>query len=259
MIMALLEVKDVSKVYQGSVPVEVLKQISLKVQEGEFVSIMGPSGSGKTTLLNVIATLDTPTGGSIFIEGENPHQFSKEKVASFRRQKLGFVFQSYNLLAPLTVEENIMMPLTLDRVSPNDMREKSDRLLKELGIQKLAKKRIYELSGGESQRVAIARALIHDPSLILADEPTGNLDSKSARTVMEILSQTNKQKKVTTLMVTHDAFSASYSDRVVFIKDGKFFNDIYCGNNREAFYQNILAVLAHLGGASHDFQNPHLS
>ncbi|MGM0124942.1 hypothetical protein IGI37_002336 [Enterococcus sp. AZ194] len=257
--MALLEVKDVSKVYQGSVPVEVLKQISLKVQEGEFVSIMGPSGSGKTTLLNVIATLDKPTGGSVFIEGQNPHEFSKEQVSTFRRQNLGFVFQSYNLLAPLNVEENIMMPLTLDRIAPSEMRTKCEHLLKELGIQKLAKKRIFELSGGESQRVAIARALIHDPSLILADEPTGNLDSKSARTVMELLSQTNKQKKVTTLMVTHDAFSASYSDRVVFIKDGKFFNDIYCGNSREDFYQNILAVLAHLGGASHDFQKPHHS
>ncbi|KAF1297600.1 bacitracin ABC transporter ATP-binding protein [Enterococcus sp. JM4C] len=257
--MALLEVKDVSKVYQGAVPVEVLKQISLKVQEGEFVSIMGPSGSGKTTLLNVIATLDKPTGGSVFIEGQNPHEFSKSKISAFRRQNLGFVFQSYNLLAPLNVEENIMMPLTLDRVPVNEMQTKCAHLLKELGIQKLAKKRIFELSGGESQRVAIARALIHDPSLILADEPTGNLDSKSARTVMELLSQTNKQKKVTTLMVTHDAFSASYSDRVVFIKDGKFFNDIYCGDNREEFYQNILAVLAHLGGASHEFQNPHLS
>lgn len=252
--MALLEIKDLSKVYQGPVPYEALKKIDLKVQVGEFVSIMGPSGSGKTTLLNMIATLDRPTGGVVLIKGNNPHELSKNELAEFRRQELGFVFQNFNLLPTLTVEENIMLPLTLDNESVMLMKEKAQDIMGELGILRIRDKRTYEISGGESQRVAIARALIHRPSLILADEPTGNLDSKSAGNVMQLLEKFNKEREVTTLMVTHDAVSASYSHRVVFIKDGKFFNEIYCGDDREMFYQKILDVLAHLGGTNHEFQ-----
>ncbi|WP_314066930.1 ABC transporter ATP-binding protein [uncultured Vagococcus sp.] len=252
--MALLEIKDLSKVYQGPVPYEALKKIDLKVQVGEFVSIMGPSGSGKTTLLNMIATLDKPTGGIVLIKGNNPHELSKNELAEFRRQELGFVFQTFNLLPTLTVEENIMLPLTLDNESVMLMKGKAQDIMEELDILKIRDKRTYEISGGESQRVAIARALIHRPSLILADEPTGNLDSKAAGDVMQLLEKFNKEREVTTLMVTHDAVSASYSHRVVFIKDGKFFNEIYCGDDREMFYQKILDVLAHLGGTNHEFQ-----
>lgn len=207
--MALLELKNVSKTYTGEVSVEVLQQIDLKVPEGEFISIMGPSGSGKTTMLNLVATLDKPTSGSVILKGEQPLELSKQKLAEFRRRQLGFVFQNYNLLSPLSVLENVILPLTLDRVPVPEMKERSEQLLRELGIYEKKDKRIYQLSGGEQQRVAIARALIHQPELLLADEPTGNLDSKAARDVMEILSQMNKQRKVTTMMVTHDPYSAS--------------------------------------------------
>ncbi len=250
--MALLEIKHLVKNYDGEVTVEVLRGIDLKIQKGEFVAIMGPSGSGKTTLLNCVATLDQPTSGSIVLEGENPHQYNKNRLADFRRTKLGFVFQNYNLLAPLTVIENIVLPLTLDRQKPAVMIKEAERLMGELGITHLRDKRIYQLSGGEAQRVSICRALIHDPSLILADEPTGNLDSKSANSVMELLTSMNKERQVTTLMVTHDAFSASFCNRVIFIKDGRFYNEIYLGANRDEFYQKILTVLSHLGGRSHE-------
>ena len=164
--MALLEIKQLVKNYDGEVTVEVLRGIDLKIQKGEFVAIMGPSGSGKTTLLNCVATLDQPTSGSIVLEGENPHQYNKNRLADFRRTKLGFVFQNYNLLAPLTVIENIVLPLTLDREKPAVMLKEAERLMGELGIAHLRNKRIYQLSGGEPQRVSICRALIHDPSLI---------------------------------------------------------------------------------------------
>lgn len=251
--MALLEVKQLTKNYMTEVTVEVLKGIDLNVEKGEMVAIMGPSGSGKTTLLNCIATLDQPTTGEILLNGENPHTYSKNQLADFRRHQLGFVFQQYNLLAPLTVIENIVLPLTLDGEKPQKMLAKAEGLLKELGILSLRDKRVYQLSGGEMQRVAICRALIHNPTLILADEPTGNLDSKSANDVMTLLNQLNEERQVTTLMVTHDPFSASFCNRVVFIKDGKFYNEIYLGESREAFYQKILTVLSHLGGRNHEF------
>lgn len=250
--MAILEIQNLVKNYFGEVTVEVLKGINLKVEKGEFVAIMGPSGSGKTTLLNCVATLDTPTSGGILIDGANPQSFSPNQLADFRRQNLGFVFQNYNLLAPLTVIENIVLPLTLEKESPALMLPAAESLMKELGILELKDKRIYQLSGGEAQRVAICRALIHEPSLILADEPTGNLDSKAANSVMELLSQLNVERQVTTLMVTHDAFSASFCNRVVFIKDGRFYNELYLGDDRDAFYQKILTVLSHLGGRSHE-------
>ncbi|MDT2756138.1 ABC transporter ATP-binding protein [Enterococcus asini] len=250
--MAILEIQNLVKNYFGEVTVEVLKGINLKVEKGEFVAIMGPSGSGKTTLLNCVATLDTPTSGSILIDGAAPQSFNPNQLADFRRQNLGFVFQNYNLLAPLTVIENIVLPLTLEKESPAVMLPAAENLMKELDILDLKDKRIYQLSGGEAQRVAICRALIHEPSLILADEPTGNLDSKAANSVMELLSQLNSERQVTTLMVTHDAFSASFCNRVVFIKDGRFYNELYLGDDRDEFYQKILTVLSHLGGRSHE-------
>lgn len=252
--MSFLEIKNLSKVYQGAISYEALKQINLKVNEGEFISIMGPSGSGKTTLLNMIATLDKPTGGTVYINKKEPNVMGKDELAEFRRKELGFIFQNFNLLPSLTVEENIMLPLTLDRVPQKEIKRKTQQILSELEIENLSEKRTFEISGGEAQRVAIARALIHDPKLILADEPTGNLDSKSAGIVMQLLDKFNFERDVTTMIVTHDAISASYSQRVVFIKDGQFYNEIYCGKDRDAFYQKILGVLAHLGGTNHEFQ-----
>lgn len=257
--MSIITLDKISKIYQGVVPYEALKKIDLQVEKGDFISIMGPSGSGKTTLLNIIATLDKPTSGGININRKDVAKLAKDELSEFRLKKIGFVFQDFNLLPPLTVEENIMLPLTLDNHSPKEMKKKVKRMMKDLGISHLAKNRIHEASGGEKQRIAIARALINDPDIILADEPTGNLDSKAAGDVMSILSEINQLKKVTTIMVTHDAISASYSNRVVFIKDGQFYNEIYCGEHRELFYQNILDVLAHLGGTNHEFQSTRLS
>ena len=257
--MSIITLDKVSKIYQGVVPYEALKKIDLAVEEGEFLSIMGPSGSGKTTLLNIIATLDTPTNGQIEINKKDVSNLSKDELSLFRLKKIGFVFQDFNLLPPLTVEENIMLPLTLDNKSTTVMKIKAQKLMEDLGISHLAKNRIHEASGGEKQRIAIARALINDPDIILADEPTGNLDSKAAGDVMSILSEINLERKVTSIMVTHDPISASYSNRVVFIKDGQFYNDIYCGEHRELFYQNILDVLSYLGGTNHEFQSTCLS
>ncbi|WP_311872523.1 ABC transporter ATP-binding protein [Vagococcus fluvialis] len=257
--MSIITLDKVSKIYQGVVPYEALKKIDLAVEEGEFLSIMGPSGSGKTTLLNIIATLDKPTNGQIEINKKDVSNLSKDELSLFRLKKIGFVFQDFNLLPPLTVEENIMLPLTLDNKSTTVMKIKAQKLMEDLGISHLAKNRIHEASGGEKQQIAIARALINDPDIILADEPTGNLDSKAAGDVMSILSEINLERKVTSIMVTHDPISASYSNRVVFIKDGQFYNDIYCGEHRELFYQNILDVLSYLGGTNHEFQSTCLS
>src|SRR5699024_8876792 len=176
--------------------------------------IMGPSGSGKTTLLNLIATIDEPTTGTILIEGENPYQLQRNHLAKFRRRSLGFVFQDFNLLDTLTVKENIVLPLTLDGKRVKEMEEKANTVANVLGISEIMNKRTYEISGGQSQRVAVARAMIHQPKLLLADEPTGNLDSKSSKDVMEMLVQLNEQEKATMLLVTHDPQAASYCDRI---------------------------------------------
>lgn len=255
----MIELKAITKIYPGNPPYEVLKSIDLDVLEGEFLSIMGPSGSGKTTLLNIIATLDQATGGKVVINNQDVSKMDEDYLSLLRLKTIGFVFQDFNLLPPLTVIENIMLPMTLDKASASESRKKARDLMAELDISSLENKRITEISGGEKQRVAIARALINDPKIILADEPTGNLDSKAAGDVMTILAEMNRLKRVTTVMVTHDAISASYSERVMFIKDGQFYNEIHCGNKREVFYQSILDVLAHLGGTNHDFQTTRYS
>lgn len=250
--MEMLSIKQLGKVYEGKVPYRALEDINLTIDEGEFVGIMGPSGSGKTTLLNMVATIDTPTFGEVFINGKNPFRLNHNELALFRRRLLGFVFQDFNLLNTLTVEENIVLPLTLDGVSVKVMEEKLVQVTKRLGIDSIAKKRTYEISGGQAQRTAIARAIIHSPKLLLADEPTGNLDSKSSRDMMETLERLNKADKTTMMMVTHDAVAASYCDRVIFIKDGKLYNEVHCGENRQAFFQKIIDVLSFMGGNSHD-------
>jgi putative ABC transport system ATP-binding protein len=248
--MGILEVSNLSKVYGSKMLFSALDNVSFTIEEGEFVGIMGPSGSGKTTLLNMISTIDKPTSGEIRIRDKNPLKLKGEELALFRRRELGFVFQDFNLLDTLTVGENIVLPLTLDGVVVKTQDDELDRISKILGIESLIHKRTFEISGGQSQRTAIARALIHNPTLLLADEPTGNLDSKSAKTVMELFQKINQEEKVTTIMVTHDPLSASYCSRILFIKDGTIYNEIYRGESRQQFYQEIIDVLAFLGGGN---------
>ncbi len=249
----ILKVTNLCKIYNEKMPFEALSDINLTIEKGEFIGIMGPSGSGKTTLLNLVSTIDEPTSGEVCVDGHHPHRMNADELALFRRRKLGFIFQSFNLLPTLTVKENILLPLTLEGVALDRMKTLLEPIAEQLGITPILDKRTYEISGGQAQRTAIARALIHSPKLVLADEPTGNLDSKSARDVMELLTAMNKRQEATMMLVTHDAMAASYCDRVVFIKDGRFHNEITQGGNREVFYQKIINALSLLGGYRHDF------
>ncbi|TWT00066.1 ABC transporter ATP-binding protein [Planomicrobium sp. CPCC 101079] len=250
--MTLVKIDEVTKVYEGKVTHRALNQLSFEVKKGEFLAVMGPSGSGKTTLLNLISTIDSLTSGDILIDGINPHMLDKNELALFRRRKLGFVFQDFNLLQMLTVEENLVLPLTLDYVPTQEMANRVLDVAKRLDLTSILHKRPNEISGGEAQRTAIGRALIHKPALILADEPTGNLDSKASRDVLELLSNISYEEGATIIMVTHDPIAASYCDRVLFIKDGEFFNEIYRDDRRQTFYQKILNVLSLLGGNVND-------
>lgn len=250
----MLQVKQMSKVYEGKVPFRALSNIDITIEKGEFVGIMGPSGSGKTTLLNVISTIDEPTTGEVLINGENPHTLNKTKLAKFRRRELGFVFQDFNLLNTLTVEENIVLPLTLDHKSVKEMTEKTSEIATTLGITEVMNNRTYEISGGQTQRAAIARAMIHEPTLVL-DEPTGNLDSKASKDVMEMLSLMNEEQATTTLLVTHDAQAASYCNRVIFIRDGQLYSEIHKGDSRQVFFQKIIDTLSLMGGNDNDLSS----
>ncbi|KKO55344.1 ABC transporter ATP-binding protein [Paenibacillus sp. DMB20] len=252
--MSILKAQGLNKIYssKGNVVCTALHDIDLQVEHGEFVGVMGPSGSGKTTLLNLLAAMDRPTSGHIEINGIHPNKLSDHKLALFRRRELGFIFQDFNLLDALTIKENIILPLVLEGTAPKLIEEKLKPLAEWLQIANLLNKRTYEVSGGQKQRAAIARALIHEPSLLLADELTGNLDSKSAKDVMESLKELNERLRATVLMVTHDPFSASYCQRIVFIKDGRIFSEIRRGSNRQAFFQQILDVLSVLGGNFND-------
>ncbi|WP_020615115.1 ABC transporter ATP-binding protein [Paenibacillus daejeonensis] len=256
--MALVEISNLSKVYESHLAHRALDNLRLEVESGEFVGIMGPSGSGKTTLLNAIATIDEPTSGHIRIAGLDPLSMDKDEMALFRRRQLGFVFQQYNLLDSLTIAENIILPLSLDGLPVREMEQRLSAVADKLGITSLLSRRIYEISGGQRQRVAIARAIIHRPALILADEPTGNLDSKSSRDVMETFAALHASERTTILMVTHDAVAASFCSRVVFIKDGRLYNDMYQGGQRQAFFQKIIDMLSLLGGDSHDLNSARL-
>ncbi len=246
--MEILNVKNLSKVYGKKIISNALSEISFTIEEGEFVGIMGPSGSGKTTLLNLISTIDKPTSGTISLKGSEPQVLKGDELALFRRRELGFVFQDFNLLETLTIGENIVLPLTLDGVDVEEQEKRLNKVSKILGIEDLLNKRTYEVSGGQAQRTAIARALINNPAIVLADEPTGNLDSKSAQNVMQLLEKINKEENITTMMVTHDPLVASYCNRILFIKDGKIYNEIYKGDGRRQFYQEIMDVLSLLGG-----------
>ncbi|QBQ05974.1 ABC transporter ATP-binding protein [Sporosarcina pasteurii] len=254
----LVKLTEVTKIYESKVMKRALNRLSFNAMEGEFIAVMGPSGSGKTTLLNMIATIDLPTYGGLIIDGVEPDSLSENELALFRRRHLGFVFQDINLLNMLTVEENIVLPLTLDGLPVEEMERRVAELVQKLRLTEIVNNRPDELSGGQAQRTAIGRALIHKPKIILADEPTGNLDSKSAKDVLELLSQVNQDERTTIIMVTHDPIAASYCDRVLFIKDGEFFNEIYKDERRQTFYQRILNVLSLLGG-HHDLSTIRLS
>ena len=251
----MLQVKHLSKVYEGKVSYRALTEIDLEIDKSEFVGVMGPSGSGKTTLLNIIATIDEPTTGEVIIAGERPHLLNQNQIAQFRRRHLGFVFQDFNLLHTLTVEENIVLPLTLDGARVKAMKEKAETIAEKLGISAIMNKRVHEISGGQAQRVAIARAMIHRPKLLLADEPTGNLDSKSSKDVMEMLEEINKKEKTTMMLVTHDPQAASYCDRVIFIRDGKLYAEIHRGDSRQSFFQKIIDTLSLMGGDDRDLSS----
>lgn len=243
----LLEVKKLKKVYTshlGNIRFQALSSIDLTVDKGEFVSIMGESGSGKTTLLNLIGTLDKATSGEILLEGTDIGKIKDNKIAEFRRNNLGFIFQDYNLLDTFTVKNNILLPLVLSEKGVQLMEERVKKVTKLLEIDNLIDKYPYEISGGQKQRVAIARAIITQPKILLADEPTGALDSKSAASLLQILRELNRQAQ-TILMVTHSVQAASNSNRVLFIKDGIVFNQVYRGNMRQSqFYEKILNALS---------------
>lgn len=246
----LLRVDHIEKYYgnQGNVT-KALDQVSFDVQDGEFISIMGASGSGKTTLLNCISTIDTVSSGHILLDGQDVTDRGEEEIAAFRRDNLGFVFQDFNLLDTLSLEENIALPLTVSKTDPKEItlrvRDIADRLQITDALQKFP----FQVSGGQKQRCAFARAVVCNPKLIMADEPTGSLDSNSTRILLEIMSKQNRELGVTILMVTHDAFCASYTERILFLKDGKIFNEIRKGEKtRSIFYHEILDVLSLLGG-----------
>ena len=245
-VMSILEVNRLKKTYTtrfGGNKVEALKNVSFSVEKGEYVAIMGESGSGKTTLLNILASLDKPTGGSVSLDGMELSKIKESCLAEFRRDNLGFVFQEFNLLDTLSVEDNIYLPLVLAGKSHVEMEEKIKPIAQKLGIMELLKKYPYEISGGQKQRVAVARALITDPKLILADEPTGALDSKATDELLRLFGDINFDGQ-TILMVTHSVKAASHAGRVLFIKDGEVFHQIYRGNKTdEQLYQMISDTL----------------
>ena len=247
--MSLLEVKNLKKVYKtrfGGQEVEALKDVNFTVENGEFVAIMGESGSGKTTLLNILAAIDKATAGKVILQGMDLSGISDKAVATFRRDNLGFVFQEFNLLDTFTLEDNIYLPLVLAGNSYKTMKEKLDPIADKLGITSLLKKYPYEVSGGQKQRAAVARALITNPKIILADEPTGALDSKSSDELLKLFGEVNSMGQ-TILMVTHSAKAASCAGRVLFIKDGEVFHQIYREENtNELFYQKITETLTSL-------------
>lgn len=250
----LLSVRDVQKVYGSREAItRALDDVSFDIREGEFVGVMGPSGSGKSTLLNCISTIDTVTSGSIILNGRDITQLRSRQLSKFRRDDLGFIFQDANLLDTLTGFENIALALTIKGEKADSVRAKVDRTADLLGVADVLQKYPRQMSGGQRQRVAAARAIVADPKLVLADEPTGALDSRNAAVLLETLEVLNEKLHATIMMVTHDAVAASYADRILFIKDGKLFNELRRGDDdRTDFYQRILEVQAFLSGKQGD-------
>lgn len=249
--MMMLQGNKISKVYGGKTKVNsctALSNIDLTIQEGDFVGVMGPSGSGKSTLLKILSGLDKPTTGSVHIKGVNLETLSSKKIALFRRQNIGFVFQDFNLLDSLTIKENIMLPLILEKKSVEYMENYVEKIMNLVSIDKLKDKNPYEVSGGEKQRCAVARSIINNPSIVYADEPTGNLDSKSSNDIMNCFKRLNEELNSTILMVTHDSFAASFCRKIIFIKDGEIYSQIVKKKGRKEFFNQILDCLAILGG-----------
>ena len=245
-----IRICDVEKYYgNGSNVTKAVDRVNFTVEKGEFVGVMGASGSGKTTLLNMLSTIDRVTAGHIFYGDTDITELSEDGLSEFRKRNLGFVFQDYNLLDTLTIEENIILAMTIKNKGKEEMKEKCGMMMKLLGIEDIKGKFPYQVSGGQKQRCACARALINRPKLLLADEPTGALDSRSAQTLLETFLRMNEELAATIFMVTHDAFSASYCSRILFLKDGKIFHElIRGGRERRVFLNEILDVLSLTGG-----------
>lgn len=249
-----LEVAHLEKVYGalGNVT-RALNDVSFTVNRGEFVGIMGTSGSGKSTLLNCVSTIDSATSGTIRINGQDVTRMKQAKLSQFRREELGFIFQDSNLLDTLTARENIALPLTIAHTNSAEISTRVQDVAARLSISQVLDKYPYQMSGGQQQRVAAARALVTDPTMIMADEPTGALDSKSARLLLESLEALNRRLRATVLMVTHDSFAASYTSRVLFIRDGKIFTELRRGDtDRREFFDRIMEVVAMMGGEGSD-------
>ncbi|MCC0631134.1 MULTISPECIES: ABC transporter ATP-binding protein [unclassified Clostridioides] len=250
----ILSVENIKKYYKSrGNTTKALDNISFEVESGEYIGIMGASGSGKTTLLNCISTIDKATEGSIYIGNQEITTMGEDELSKFRREELGFIFQDFNLLDTLTAHDNIALALAINGINPKKIDTKIKNIANRLGVYEILNKYPYEMSGGQKQRIACARAIITNPSLILADEPTGALDSKSAKMFLENLEVLNEELKATILMVTHDAFTASYCKRILFIKDGKIFNELVRGNNtRQEFFDRIIKIISLLGGDDKD-------
>ncbi|MDE6492309.1 MAG: ABC transporter ATP-binding protein [Lactobacillus sp.] len=243
---AILKVNQLTKTYgkKGEKQYQALKGINFELNRGEFVGIMGASGSGKTTLLNILSTLDKPTSGNVVINGKDITTLKKNQMADFRGKEIGFIFQDFNLLDNLTNRENIALPLSLQNVKAREINNQVEAIASRLNITQILDKYPAEVSGGQKQRVASARALVHNPSILFGDEPTGALDSKSATELLNTMDDLNKNDQVSILMVTHDPYSASYAQRILFIKDGKIGKELKKDDkNREEFYQEIIAEL----------------
>lgn len=249
--MVVLEGENIIKVYEnikGGCETKALNRISLKIHEGEFVGIMGPSGSGKTSLLNILSGIDKITSGRVNLWGTDINTMDKGTLAVFRRQNLGFIFQEFNLLDSLTLKENIMIPMILDKKAKSYMEKKTKNIMDAFDIYNIKDKYPYNVSGGQQQRVAISRAIVNDPKIVFADEPTGNLDSKASKDIMMCFEKMNKDMGNTILVVTHDVFAASYCNRIIFIKDGKLHSEIVKKSGRKEFLEEIMTSLSVLGG-----------
>ena len=252
--MSILKIEKIEKYYGNkSSLTKAIDNISFEIEKGEFFAIMGSSGSGKTTLLNCISSIDKVTSGHIYVSGEDITKLKGNDLNKFRREKLGFIFQDFNLLDTLTGYENIALALSIQNKSVKEIEEKINDIAVKLGIKKILNKYPYQMSGGEKQRISSARAIITNPELVLADEPTGALDSKNSRMLLESFNYLNDELKTTILMVTHDSFAASYASRVIFIKDGKIFDEIIKGDKgRKEFFNEIIDVVTLLGGEEND-------
>lgn len=247
-----LHANHLTKIYNNKgQEIHALKDVTLNIGEGEFVGIMGPSGSGKTTLLNIVATIDQPTSGQVIIDDQRLERMNEKQLTTFRKDRLGFVFQDFNLLDTLTMYENIALPLVLNKIPTKEIDKKVHEVSQLLGIEQTLKQYPYEVSGGQKQRASSARAIINNPAMVLADEPTGALDSKSSTDLLNCFRRMNEENKATIMMVTHDAFAASYCKRILFIKDGSLYTQLVRGESRKAFYDDILDVLKSLGGGQH--------